>query len=100
MRVVLDSERLQIKSAHELNHRIDLDIESKSAGHYDAMLKKLRSHFATDKSKKCAVSILCRAISATESDSTRYYLTAAPQCEFPDANLGRCVLVQCAILYS
>ncbi|TFY82384.1 hypothetical protein EWM64_g1629 [Hericium alpestre] len=47
---------------------IDLDIESGSPSHYAAFVKQIRSH-ASGKSKK-------------------YYVTAAPQCPFPDASIG------------
>ncbi|KAI8394083.1 glycoside hydrolase superfamily [Radiomyces spectabilis] len=46
---------------------IDLDIEGGGAAHYDAFLHKLQGYFK-------------------QSDK-RYYLTAAPQCVYPDANL-------------
>ncbi|KAI9495608.1 class III chitinase [Zychaea mexicana] len=46
---------------------IDLDIENGGAAHYPAFLQKLKSYFdAADK---------------------KYYVTAAPQCVYPDANL-------------
>ncbi|KAG1324636.1 hypothetical protein G6F62_008986 [Rhizopus arrhizus] len=47
----------------------DLDIEGGGSTGYAAMVKRLRSHFNADKSKK-------------------YYITGAPQCPFPDAMLG------------
>ncbi|KAA1476280.1 glycoside hydrolase [Dentipellis sp. KUC8613] len=47
---------------------VDLDIESGSPSHYAAFVNQIRSH-ASGKSKK-------------------YYVTAAPQCPFPDANIG------------
>ncbi|CEG69456.1 hypothetical protein RMATCC62417_05530 [Rhizopus microsporus] len=47
----------------------DLDIEGGGSAGYGAMVKRLRSHFNKDKSKK-------------------YYITGAPQCPFPDAMLG------------
>ena len=48
---------------------VDLDIEGGSQAHFPAFLNQLRSHF--------------------NGASKKYYLTAAPQCPFPDANLGR-----------
>ncbi|KAJ1668782.1 Chitinase 2 [Coemansia sp. RSA 1813] len=48
---------------------IDLDIEGGSGSGYSAFINQLRSHYATDTSKK-------------------YYITGAPQCPFPDAYLG------------
>lgn len=48
---------------------IDLDIEGGSTTGYTAFVDQLRSHFASDSSKK-------------------YYITAAPQCPYPDAMLG------------
>lgn len=47
----------------------DLDIEGGGPTGYAAMVTRLRSHFATDPSK-------------------RYYITGAPQCPFPDAMMG------------
>ncbi|KAI9277836.1 glycoside hydrolase superfamily [Sporodiniella umbellata] len=46
---------------------IDLDIEGGGSNHYIAFLKKLNSYFPVD--------------------SKKYYITAAPQCVFPDSNL-------------
>ncbi|KAH7098349.1 glycoside hydrolase [Auriculariales sp. MPI-PUGE-AT-0066] len=48
---------------------IDLDIEGGSSAGYAAFVEQLRKHYAEDSSKK-------------------YYVTAAPQCPFPDAYLG------------
>lgn len=48
--------------------RIDLDVEGGGSAHYAAFVTQLRAH-ASGASKK-------------------YYVTAAPQCPFPDANLG------------
>ncbi|GAA5799394.1 hypothetical protein HPULCUR_004809 [Helicostylum pulchrum] len=48
----------------------DLDIEGGGPTGYAAMITRLRSHFATDSSK-------------------RYYITGAPQCPFPDAMMGK-----------
>ncbi|GJJ75497.1 hypothetical protein EMPS_07855 [Entomortierella parvispora] len=48
---------------------VDLDIEGGSSVGYPAFIAELRSLFATDAKKK-------------------YYITAAPQCPFPDAYLG------------
>ncbi|KAI8336186.1 glycoside hydrolase superfamily [Chlamydoabsidia padenii] len=47
---------------------VDLDIEGGGSNYYNTFLAQLRSHF-TDADKK-------------------YYITAAPQCVYPDANLG------------
>ncbi|KAI0315512.1 glycoside hydrolase superfamily [Amylostereum chailletii] len=47
---------------------IDLDIESGTPDHYATFVNRIRSH-ANGASKK-------------------YYVTAAPQCPFPDANIG------------
>ncbi|KAI0078770.1 glycoside hydrolase [Panus rudis PR-1116 ss-1] len=47
---------------------IDLDIEGGSTAHFTTFINRLRSH--------------------TNSASKQYYLTAAPQCPFPDAYLG------------
>ncbi|KAG6902176.1 hypothetical protein C0995_003458 [Termitomyces sp. Mi166 len=47
---------------------IDLDIETGDSTHYAAFVKRLRSH--TDQARK------------------KYYLTAAPQCVYPDAHVG------------
>lgn len=47
---------------------IDLDIEGGGTTNYVAFVNRIRSH----------------AVGA----SKRYYITAAPQCPFPDANLG------------
>ncbi|KAF9308941.1 Chitinase 1 [Podila horticola] len=48
---------------------VDLDIEGGSTAGYPAFIAELRSLFATDSRKQ-------------------YYITAAPQCPFPDAYLG------------
>ncbi|KAJ2513744.1 Chitinase 2 [Coemansia sp. RSA 2049] len=48
---------------------IDLDIEGGSGAGYPAFINQLRSHYASDPSKK-------------------YYIASAPQCPFPDAYLG------------
>ncbi|KAJ2369424.1 Chitinase 2, partial [Coemansia sp. RSA 2610] len=48
---------------------IDLDIEGGSGAGYPAFINQLRTHFASDSSKK-------------------YYIAAAPQCPFPDSYLG------------
>ncbi|KAI8339795.1 glycoside hydrolase superfamily [Choanephora cucurbitarum] len=48
----------------------DLDIEGGGGNGYPAMVKRLRSHFEKDKNRK-------------------YYITAAPQCPFPDQMLGK-----------
>lgn len=47
---------------------VDLDIESGSPNHYSAFVNRIRSH--------------------ASGASKRYYVTAAPQCPFPDANIG------------
>jgi len=47
---------------------VDLDIESGSAAHYAAFVNKIRS--------------------LAKGAKKRYYVTAAPQCPFPDANIG------------
>ncbi|KAJ2550605.1 Chitinase 2 [Coemansia sp. RSA 1878] len=48
---------------------IDLDIEGGSGAGYPAFINQLRSHYASDPSKK-------------------YYIAAAPQCPYPDSYLG------------
>ncbi|KAG6884389.1 hypothetical protein C0993_011618 [Termitomyces sp. T159_Od127] len=47
---------------------IDLDIETGDSTHYAAFVKRLRTH--------------------TEQAGKKYYLTAAPQCVYPDAHVG------------
>lgn len=47
----------------------DLDIENNNQKGYVAMVKKLRQHYKSDSSKE-------------------YYVSAAPQCVFPDQNVG------------
>lgn len=47
----------------------DLDIENNNQKGYSAMVKKLRQHYQSDSSKE-------------------YYVSAAPQCVFPDQNVG------------
>lgn len=47
----------------------DLDIENNNQKGYTAMVKKLRQHYQSDSSKE-------------------YYVSAAPQCVFPDQNVG------------
>ena len=48
---------------------VDLDIEGGSQAHFPAFLNQLKNHF--------------------NGASKKYYLTAAPQCPYPDANLQR-----------
>ena len=62
---VLQSPRLSLI----LTYSVDLDIEGGASAGYAAFVQQLRVHYAEDKSKK-------------------YYVTAAPQCPFPDAYLG------------
>ncbi|KAI8053678.1 glycoside hydrolase superfamily [Gilbertella persicaria] len=50
----------------------DLDIEGGGSTGYAAMVRRLRSHFDKDSSKQ-------------------YYITAAPQCPYPDAMLGKVI---------
>ncbi|KAG6879349.1 hypothetical protein C0992_003393 [Termitomyces sp. T32_za158] len=47
---------------------IDLDIETGDSNHYAAFVKRLRTH--------------------TDQASKKFYLTAAPQCVYPDAHVG------------
>lgn len=47
---------------------VDLDIESGSPSHYSAFVNRIRSH--------------------SQGASKRYYVTAAPQCPFPDIYIG------------
>lgn len=47
---------------------VDLDIESGSPAHYATFVNKIRS--------------------LAENSSKKYYVTAAPQCPFPDQNIG------------
>ena len=47
---------------------VDLDIEGGSQAHFPAFLNQLKTHF--------------------NGAPKKYYLTAAPQCPYPDANLG------------
>jgi len=47
---------------------VDLDVEGGGSAHYAAFVTQLRSH--------------------TNAASKKYYVTGAPQCPFPDANLG------------
>lgn len=53
---------------HTHTHSIDLDVEGGGSAHYAAFVTQLRAH--------------------ASGASKRYYVTAAPQCPFPDANLG------------
>ncbi|KAI9300800.1 glycoside hydrolase family 18 protein [Cunninghamella echinulata] len=50
---------------------IDLDIEGGGSNYYGTFLKQLRSNFA--------------------KDTKKYYVTAAPQCVYPDANLHKTI---------
>ncbi|CAL1717246.1 unnamed protein product [Somion occarium] len=47
---------------------VDLDIESGTPAHYAAFVNRIRSH--------------------SSGASKKFYITAAPQCPFPDANIG------------
>ena len=66
---------------------VDLDIEGGSTTFYDSFVNQIRSH-AAGASKRSVVdytyikSLIKRIVIA------RYYITAAPQCPFPDAYLG------------
>lgn len=56
--------------------RIDLDIESGKPDYYAAFVNRVRSH-------------ALNAPPAVGSDAPkRYYITAAPQCVFPDEYIG------------
>lgn len=48
---------------------VDLDIEQGGSTGYPAFINRMRTHYASDTSKK-------------------YYITGAPQCVYPDASLG------------
>ncbi|KAK2836884.1 hypothetical protein FQN49_006624 [Arthroderma sp. PD_2] len=50
----------------------DFDIEVNGGPYYEFMVKRLRSHFATDPSQ-------------------RYYISAAPQCDVPDLQLQQAI---------
>ena len=65
---------------------VDLDIEGGGSVHFAAFVAQLRSHFATA-SKQLVVTAPC-SLFRHLTDSSRYYITAAPQCPYPDGNLG------------
>ncbi|TBU41653.1 glycoside hydrolase [Dichomitus squalens] len=85
---------------------VDLDIESGSPAHYAAFVNRIRSNAGENtsdktkaKSRRARHRMLKRKKSSptssknsTEIDVTtkdkKYYITAAPQCPYPDANIG------------
>ncbi|KAI1797065.1 glycoside hydrolase [Ganoderma leucocontextum] len=87
---------------------VDLDIESGSPAHYAAFVNRIRSNAGEDtsdaakaKSRRAKTRMVKRkgkhggsppSKNSTTVDPTRkdkkYYITAAPQCPYPDANIG------------
>lgn len=86
---------------------VDLDIESGSPAHYAAFVNRIRSNAGEDTSDAAKAKTrrsLSRMVkrkakhgpspskNSTGADPTsgnkKYYITAAPQCPYPDANIG------------
>ncbi|KAM5539271.1 hypothetical protein V8D89_007144 [Ganoderma adspersum] len=86
---------------------VDLDIESGSPAHYAAFVNRIRANAGEDTSDAAKVKTrrsLSRMVkrkgkhgpspskNSTSTDPTsknkKYYITAAPQCPYPDANIG------------
>ncbi|KAF8887965.1 glycoside hydrolase superfamily [Gymnopilus junonius] len=66
---------------------VDLDIENGSPAHYNTFVNTLRS-LANNAHKRFCFSILHLSIAVFMVFFSRYYITAAPQCPFPDAEVG------------
>lgn len=64
---------------------IDLDIEGGGSDHYSVFVNKIRSLASGASKKYVAFHMDCPFNLRV---SCRYYVTAAPQCVFPDAALG------------
>ncbi len=70
--------------------RVDLDIEGGLPTFYGDFVNQIRSH--TDNAKKqCVAQAIYKIVYQAKRPHCpcRYYITAAPQCPFPDANLGQ-----------
>lgn len=65
--------------------RIDLDIEKGSSAHYTALVNKIRS-LAKGASKRSLLA--CSILDLPNANNHSYYITAAPQCPFPDEYIG------------
>ena len=63
---------------------VDLDIENGSAAHYSTFVNALRS--LAKNARKRYFALHC--LSTLSHLSASYYVTAAPQCPFPDAKIG------------
>lgn len=71
-------------------HSVDLDIEGGLPTFYSDFVNRLRTHMNNSK-KKC-VSYHCEVkVIIVDNGIHRYYITAAPQCPFPDANIGEAI---------
>ena len=66
---------------------VDLDIEGGGTTGYAAFVTRLRSYFS-GASKQYVYLVLSPPRGVLNIVSARYYITAAPQCVYPDANLG------------
>jgi chitinase len=62
---------------------VDLDIEGGGTTHYTAFISQLRSHF--NGASKKYIPIVKRK--GGIDPVYRYYITAAPQCPYPDGNM-------------
>lgn len=69
-----------------LRYRVDLDIESGTGSSYAAFVNQIRSHAAGASKKSVNKKPLIKLPILTAL--IRYYVTAAPQCPYPDAALG------------
>lgn len=70
---------------------MDLDIENGSPDHYTAFVQRLRLLFDNDRSKRSFTAIVSSAYITIDILLVifRYYISAAPQCPFPDEKIGQ-----------
>lgn len=73
------------KHSCQLPLRVDLDIEGGGSTYYAAFVNEIRS-LASGASKTYVKT--SNVLGASFDDPLSYYVTAAPQCVFPDGNLG------------
>ena len=66
-----------------------LDIEEGTGANYDVFAQELLWLYSTNTEKRYRNSILYLTIS--ENELYRFYMTAAPQCPFPDALMGEAI---------
>lgn len=71
----------------KLDCSVDLDIENGTPDHYAAFVKRIQSH-ASGASKKYLKVFQILKLLLIKCITRRYYVTAAPQCPYPDQYIG------------